>query len=575
MIRSKKYYLIPAVLLLVLGTVLGMQLESASSSDDTMEQLRKLEEAFLTINRQYVEEVRSGELTEKGIEAMLQQLDPHSTYISAREVKEVQEGYQGSFGGIGIWFEIPRNDDDVSDDTARVVSIISGGPSEKVGLLPGDRIVAIDDSSAIGLNNNGVTSRLKGAIGTQVRVTVKRRGAQEPIDFTLTRDRIPLYSIDAAYMMDERTGYIRVSRFAMTTYDEFMEKLTELHGDGMERLVLDLRSNPGGIMEGAVRIVDEMLGKGKTIVYTKGRHAQNNASYAASGEGVFKDQPVIVLVNEYSASASEIVAGALQDHDRALIVGQRTFGKGLVQNQFPLSDGSVLQMTVARYYTPSGRLIQTPYEDGDQRSYYEKKFAAFEETYDPSAYAESIPDSLHFRTTHGRTVFGGGGILPDFVVRPDTNALFGAVVGNVLDLQFVNDWFTAHESRLRDRWADGEEAFVEQFEVDQELFGAFLDFAAEKGVRIGDASSALGDTLTLADGKKAVVFPPAELERNRERLQTLLKGRLAQELFGNRAWFPIYQHIDPELRQAVRLWDRAEALAAYQAPGGRANNRGE
>lgn len=563
--RPKKIYLIPGILLLVLGTVLGMQLESATSSDNTVEQLRKLEDAFLIINKQYVDQVKSGDVAEMGIEGMLKKLDPHSTYISADEIKEIQESYQGSFGGIGIWFEIPRNDDTLEDDTARVVSIISGGPSEKVGLLPGDRIIAIDDSSAIGFNNNGITSRLKGAIGTKVDVTVQRRSASEPVTFTITRDRIPLYSIDAAYMVDDETGYIRISRFAMTTYDEFMEKLSALQAEGMERLVLDLRHNPGGIMEGAVRIVDEMLGRDRTIVYTKGRHAQNNATYESTAQGAFEKEPVIVLVNEYSASASEIVAGALQDHDRALIVGQRTFGKGLVQNQFPLSDGSVLQMTVARYYTPSGRLIQTPYENGDQKEYYEKKFADLRETYDPSEYAESIPDSLKFETTHGRLVFGGGGILPDYVVQPDTAAVLSAIVGNSLDVLFVNDWFIKHESQLRDTWTDREADFVSTYEIEPGFWDAFWTFAAEKGVTIGDTSSRADDKVVLAR---------AEVEEYRPRLETILKARLAQELYGNRAWFPVYQSADPELIEAVKLWDRAETLAGYHGRS-RGNNSGE
>lgn len=572
--RRITFYLIPAFLLFVLGTALGMQFSAAE--DNTMVQLRKLQEAFLTVRGQYVDEVESGRIAEKAIEGMLKGLDPHSTYISADEIKEVQEGYQGSFGGIGIWFEIPHPDDDHSNDTARVVSIISGGPSEKAGLLPGDRIIEIDDSSAVGLSNNGITSRLKGEIGTQVKVTVKRRGAAAPLSFTLTRDRIPLYSIDAAQMVDDQTGYIRISRFAMTTYDEFAEKMNELRSRGMKRLILDLRGNPGGIMDGAVKIVDEFLAKDRTIVYTKGRRAQSNMTYQSTAAGSFESQPVIVLVNEYSASASEIVAGALQDHDRALIVGQRTFGKGLVQNQFELPDGSVLQMTVARYYTPSGRLIQTPYEDGNQEAYYEQKFATLEESYDPATYIEHIPDSLRFKTAHGRLVFGGGGVLPDFVVRRDTSALFQTVIGNALDLIFVNDWFSAHESSLRDTWGDRQSEFVATFEVDEDLWNAFWAFAEKEDViRIEDGAPAAGKVESLADGEKRMVFPPSEVERHRDRLQTILKGRVAQELYGNSAWFPIYQSIDREVQEAMKLWDRAEALAAYHRPGKTAATSGE
>ena len=302
--RSKKFYILPGVALLIAGTLLGMKLQSVVMSDDTFSNLRKLEDAFVIINQKYVEEVNADKMAEKAIDGMLKNLDPHSTYISADEAKEVQEGYQGSFGGIGIWFEIPRNDDDYSDDTVRVVSTISDGPSEKAGIMAGDRIVQINSVPAIGLSNNDVTGKLKGAIGTEVDVTVKRRGARESLDFTLTRDRIPLYTVDTSYMLDEETGYIRISRFSMETYKEFMEHMDTLETQGMERLVLDLRSNPGGIMEAAIQIVDELLPGSEMIVYTKGRNSEATASYRARRKGKFESEPVIVLVNEYSASAS-------------------------------------------------------------------------------------------------------------------------------------------------------------------------------------------------------------------------------------------------------------------------------
>lgn len=555
MIKSIKYYILPGVVLLILGAILGMTLES-SLKDDTLSNLRKLEDAFVIINKRYVEDVDSGAMTEKAIQAMLKNLDPHSTYISAADAKEVQESYQGSFGGIGIWFEIPRNDDDHSDDTVRVVSTISDGPSEKAGLMAGDRIVQIDDSSAVGLSTMDVTKRLKGAIGTKVNVDVKRRGVRQPLDYTLTRDRIPLFTVDASYMADPETGYIRISRFSMETYDEFMKHVGELEKEGMDRLILDLRSNPGGIMEAAIQIVDEIVPGDNMVVYTKGRNTDATSTYRTRRRGALEDKPIIVLVNEYSASASEIVAGALQDHDRALIVGQRTFGKGLVQNQFPLPDGSFLQMTVARYYTPAGRLIQTAYEDGDQQNYYENKFANYDEaTFNPSKYIESIPDSLRYKTTHGRDVFGGGGILPDYIVKPDTTPVLRTVRGNGLDARFVRQWFIEHEGELRDAWGDEQDAFAADFKIAPEVWDEFWAYSAENGVK----TTRIASEVNHSEG----VFAQEAVDEHRTELETYLRARLAQELFGNRAWYTIIKEIDPEIRESMKLWDRANTLAAY------------
>lgn len=561
MLRSRaKWYILPGIALLLLGTILGMKLE-ASLDDDTFTNLRKLEDAFVIINQRYVESVDAEKMAESAIRSMLKNLDPHSTYVSAEEAEEVQQGYQGSFGGIGIWFEIPRNDDDHSDDTVRVVSIISDGPSEKVGLMPGDRIVTINDSSAVGLTQNEVTSKLKGTIGTKVDIEVKRRGVSQPIDYTLTRDEIPLYTVDTSYMVDDQTGYLRISRFSMQTYDEFMEHVRGLQGKGMEQLVIDLRQNPGGIMETAVQIVDEIVPGDEMIVYTKGRLDEATSAYRTRRKGILEETPIIVLVDEFSASASEIVSGALQDHDRALIVGQRTFGKGLVQNQFPLPDGSFLQMTVARYYTPSGRLIQTPYDDGDQKHYYESKFASLEDaTFNPSEYKDSIPDSLRYKTEHGREVFGGGGILPDYIVKPDTNALVSAVLRGGVDMRFTRQWFIEHEGELRDTWGERQDAFNREFEISDELWDEFWAFAAEHDVKLTSDAA-------MAEAEETF-YDEADAAAERDRLEVYLRARIAQELYGNKAWFPIYKEIDPELKAAMNLWDMAHNLAVYHSTNG-------
>lgn len=547
--RSRSLFVLPAIAVLLVGALLGMKLESSLSGADTFDQLRKLKDAFVIINQQYVDDVSSDELAEDAIKGMLEALDPHSSYISREELADLQESYQGSFGGVGIWFEVLR-------DTARVISTIGDGPSEKAGVLAGDRIVAINDSSAVGLNSDEIRERLKGTIGSEVQMTVQRAATGRQLTLDITRDEIPLYTVDASFMVDDQTGYVRINRFAMTTYDEFAEAITDLQSQGMHRLVLDLRSNPGGIMETAVRMVDEMLGGDEMIVFTKGRDPAAAAAFRSRRGGAFANEPVIVLVNEFSASASEIVAGALQDHDRALVVGQRTFGKGLVQNQFPLPDGSMLQMTVARYYTPSGRLIQTPYEAGDQEEYLAEKFGDYNaSTFDPAAYAESVPDSLKFETANGRLVFGGGGVLPDYVVPRDSAAVLRVVTGNGLDAVFSREWFADHEGALRERWTDRREQFIDDFTVSNEMWSEFLAFTEESGITITDDDSAV----SVEDG----IISRSQIAEYRPQLETYLRGRVAQELYGNRAWFDIYKSIDPELNAALGLWDRAEMLAAY------------
>lgn len=550
--------LLPAGLILFLGVVVGMNVDGRSNPDDTIEQLRKLEDAYLLINRQYVEDVSASDMTETSIESMLERLDPHSSYIDAEQMKSLQEGYQGSFGGIGIWFEAPP------EDTARVSSIISDGPSESVGLMPGDRIFEVDDSTVVGLNSLEIQDRIKGPIGTEVTLTVKRPGVDDPITFEITRESIPLYSIDATYMMDGETGYLRIGRFAMTTHDEFVEKVRELKAQGMSRLVLDLRGNPGGIKSTAVLIADEMLGGEGTIVSTRGRNEGENDVDRITPGGLLADETVIVLVDEQTASGSEIIAGALQDHDRALIVGRRTFGKGLVQRPFQLRDGSVLQMTVARYYMPSGRLIQTPYENGERTSYYEQKFEDFEDAvYDPVNYLDHIPDSLRFETLHGRTVFGGGGVMPDVVVAPDTlSALAAPIVSNSLraglPFLFIRDKFETEGPGLRAEWEGRRDEFVASFEVSDDMWNRYVAYMKENDISI-DAPANHAEN----------VFTPEDLAEGRETLEVILKARMAQRLFKSEAWYPVYNGIDPVVQTALGLWDSASALAGV--PGGSMN----
>ena len=545
--KSIKRLIVPAVLLLVVGMVLGIKVESAVSDSDTLRHLEKLQEAFMIVHSHYVDDVNAKDAAEYAIRGLLEELDPHSIYISPEEIKEVQEGIKGSFGGVGIWFE-------VLEDTARVIATVPEGPSEAAGVMAGDRIVGIDDTSAVGFTDRDIQKYLKGPIGTDVSMTVQRPGVQQPLTFDITRGNISIHTVESDYMLDDQTGYIRLSRFSVSSYDEFVEAVKDLKSQGMQRLVLDLRDNPGGVMETAVRMVDEMLDGGKTIVYTKSRSGQFDVRHVSNAGGLLVDEPIIVLVSPYSASASEIVAGALQDHDRGLIVGQRTFGKGLVQQQFTLPDGSVLQMTVSRYYTPSGRLIQTPYVSGDEELYYKEKFASLEEaTFDPAEYMKHLPDSLKFTTTHGRTVFGGGGILPDYIVAPDTASTFWPIVRSGIDMMFIRDWFGAREADMRSQWTDRSQEFAQNFEVSNDMWESFLAFVQKKQNEL----SAEAET-PIPDSDLITV---AQLTDNRAELETLLKARLARQIYGARASYPIYNRLDPTIQRATQLWNRALDLA--------------
>lgn len=538
--------------ILAIGLMLGLNLEAVLSSDnDTYEQLQKLENAFIIIQRQYVDEANPKELVESAVLGMLEELDPHSLYISSEEIDELQETYKGSFGGIGVLFE-------VISDTIRVVSTITDGPSDKVGLLAGDRIIGINDSSAIGFTSRDVQKNLKGKIGSKVDVTIHRLRNDKPLEFTITRGRIPLYTIDASYMVDDETGYVRIDRFAMTTYQEFKDHTDALRKQGMQRLIIDLRYNGGGIMESAEKIADELISGNKTIVYTKGRNAQYDKVVRSTNGGSLEDNPVIVLVNEYSASASEIVAGALQDHDRGLIVGRRTFGKGLVQSQFQLPDRSVLQMTISRYYTPSGRLIQTPYEDGDIEDYYSKKSVTHSKTITAAEYAESMPDSLRFYTSKNRVVFGGGGILPDYIIPLDTlsSKLASAVIGGQMDQLFAREWFETHEQQYRDHWGDRKQAFIDNYEVEPELWNGLWAYAEKQGVEVTGNESLVNE--------EENIFSVLEQESQRRTFETRLKALMARQLFGRGVWHPIVNEIDPEIKEALELWNLAEELAVAQ-----------
>ena len=534
-------------LILVAGVLAGVQLGSVFFGSDITKSLRKVEDAFVLIAGRYVEDVNHTEMAEDAIQGMLKALDPHSVYLDAERMRRETERFDAAFEGIGISYDLIRAPED--RDTIAVVSVIPGGPSEKVGLWTSDRIVAVNGSSAVGFNDEEVRTNLKGPRGSNVTVTIRRPGVAEPFDVEIERDKVPIVTLESAYMMGEDTGYIRLNRFARTTHSEFRRALRDLKQKGMERLVLDLRGNGGGYMSMAVRVSDELLSEGQVIVSQRGRRSETNETFRASDGGLWESGPVIVLVDPNSASASEIVAGALQDHDRALIVGRRTFGKGLVQNQFMLNDGSSLRVTVARYYTPAGRLIQTAYENGDRSVYLEEKR---DRQRDDGALAledllAEVPDSLKFRTDAGRTVIAGGGILPDFIVPVDTlDTFMRALLRGAHERDYVRRWLDLNGADVRATYGQDMWAFQDGFQLtDQDLADLYI-FARDRDL----------DVVETQDGPEFEEDPVDE-----EGLRAVLKGRIARRLYDQTAWYPAFHPVDETLIAAGGMWDKAEELA--------------
>ena len=430
----KNKYPIIASLALALGITLGVMLpreNQASNSHNSNTEIsntqvstfpmgsnnfNKLNYLLFLLKSMYVDSIKTEELTEKIIPLVLEELDPHSTYVPKDEVEMANDDLEGSFSGIGVQFNI-------QNDTIMVVDVISGGPSEKVGILPGDRIIEVNDSSFVGkdINNNKVLKTLRGKKDTKVNVGIKRNSSKETLYFTITRGDIPVNSVDIAYPITPKIGYIKVSRFGANTYNEFVTELTKLKKMGCEEFMIDLRYNSGGYLHAAIKMINEFLEKGELIVYTEGRSYPREDAIA-NGKGMFKDIKVCVLINEWSASASEIFAGAIQDQDRGIIIGRRSFGKGLVQQQMPLLDGSEVRLTIAHYYTPSGRSIQKPYEGGNLEEYEKDILNRYEHGEFFSSDSIVASDSIKYYTKNGRVVYGGGGIMPDYFVPQDTTS---------------------------------------------------------------------------------------------------------------------------------------------------------
>ena len=512
---------------------------------DVARALDVLRAAYVTITQQYVDEVPASAVAEAAIRAMLKDLDPHSVYLTAAQMQRVREDFNAGFEGIGISFERLTGTAG-APDTIGVVTVIGGGPSAAAGLAAGDRIVRIGGRSALGIPDSLVAARLKGPAGSVANVSVLRDGAPDTLRFEIVRGRIPLHSVEGAYLLDATTGYVRLLRFSRTTAEEVAAAIDRLKGQGMRRLVFDLRGNGGGYLDQAVRVADLFLPEGKVVVTQKGR--TETQVHRTTVPGPFETQPVVVLVDGASASASEIVAGALQDHDRALVVGSRSFGKGLVQQQRELADGSAIRVTIARYYTPTGRLIQTPYAKGEQvEDYLRVKRAqqASDRGLRTADILNTVPDSLKYRTPKGRVVLGGGGILPDVIARDSVATPLQAVLRQSLADRYVRTWARTGGAALRGSEPEGA-AFATRYRLPDARYDAFTAFA----------TAALADTARTASQWRADLAP------YRTEVEAILLGRLATRLYGRDTAVPFYNRVDGVLREALLHWREAETLAA-------------
>ena len=492
---------------------------------------RKLQLAEFAISNLYVDPVDENQLVETAIISMLEKLDPHSTYSDPEEVKKLKEPLQGNFEGIGIQFNM-------ATDTLFVIQPVSGGPSEKAGILAGDRIIEVNDTVIAGvkMNTDEVMRRLRGKKGTQVRLGVQRRGVEGLLPFTLTRDKIPVYSLDAAYLAEEGIGYIRISRFAATTAKEFEEALAKLQKQGMKHLVLDLQGNGGGYLNAAIEIANHFLDEKELIVYTEGRR-NPRAEFHAEGDGRFRDGRVVVLVDEFSASASEIVTGALQDWDRALVVGRRSFGKGLVQRPVDLPDGSMIRLTVARYYTPSGRCIQKPYESAEK--YSRDLIDRYNRGEMVSADSIHFPDSLKEKTLRlGRTVYGGGGIMPDYFVPVDTT-YYTKYYRQLRDKGILVQLNLRLIDQHREEWLKRYRTF-DRFDRDFVLRQEVLDQLREMGEQSG------------------VPFDESDYQASLPLIRTQLKALIARDLWDMSEYFQVVNRLNESVKKAVELLRQPE-----------------
>ncbi|MBN2263669.1 MAG: S41 family peptidase [Prolixibacteraceae bacterium] len=525
---------------ILLGSGIQKRINVQKNNYTSIFQPDKLSYLLKLIENDYVDSINQAEMIENTIPELLDDLDPHSTYIPASEMKAVSEDMRGNFSGIGVQFVM-------QNDTVMIVDVISGGPSKELGIAAGDRIVKVNGNNIAGqgIKSDSIVSLLRGKKGTMVNIAVQRPGITDYIDFDIKRGDIPLYSVDVAYMLTQNIGLIKVNRFSDTTLKEFVSAMNRLNMQGMTKIVIDLRGNAGGSLQAVIQMVDEFLPANKLIVYTEGK-SRSRYNYFSSVNGAYLEKEVAVLIDEFSASASEIFAGAIQDNDRGLIIGRRSFGKGLVQEQIPLFDGSAVRLTVARFYTPSGRSIQKPYNNGidDYQLDFHNRLINNELTQKDSIH---FADSLKYQTTGGRTVYGGGGIMPDFFIPIDTtgaNRLFSAIVSRSLIYHFAFDYSDKQRAQLtRNKTLEALENYLNKNKV----FDDFIEHIEKQGIS----------------------YTQAELTEARSLLNMQLYAYIARNIMGNEGFYPVVYKDDKTVNKAIDLlqnnWTESEISSLAEA----------
>lgn len=518
---------------IVFSLLLVVSVFATATAQKNNQDARKLQLALYAINNLYVDSTDEGKLVEDAIVGMLDKLDPHSNYMDPEETKAMTEPLQGNFDGIGIQFN-------VLTDTLYVIQVIPGGPSEKVGLMAGDRIIQVDDTLIAGvkMKTNDIMKRLRGPKGTEVRVKVLRNHQPELIEFKIIRGKIPVYSLDAAYMADKNTGYIKLNRFAASSADEFREALEKLQKQGMKNLILDLQGNGGGYLNVAIELADEFLSKDKLIVYTEGNR-QSREEAQSTDRGGFKEGRLVVLVDESSASASEILSGAIQDWDRGVVIGRRTFGKGLVQKPIPLPDGSMIRLTVSRYYTPTGRCIQKPYQNGNQEDYHHDLIDRYNRGELMSADSIHFPDSMKYNTLETkRIVYGGGGIMPDIFIPVDT-ARYTDYHRDLVAAGLVNRIAMNYLDRNREEMNKNYPQFAEykqKFTIPETLVQELLSMAKEEKIE----------------------FNEEQYNRSKPLILLQIKALIARDLYDMTEYFQIINDDNPSYQKALEIINEKE-----------------